>query len=180
MHKITQIQVQSFSSCSDQLSERGINVISATLTMTWLLVPDGLVWVFLKLLGHTQQALEFSQNGMKNKTPPVSRISVEETSCSGERSEEKDQTGWSWQKGYSNSDNHSLQWWWVEKLLRMNYTLNLEVDGLQQQTTCGVPLLSARGQWTQAPKTRKGEDWKHVAWSNASGFLLRQRMVGPE
>ena len=37
------------------------------------------------------------------------------------------QNGWSWQKGYSKSDNYSLQVLWAEKLLR-KCMCKLEVD----------------------------------------------------
>ncbi len=47
-----------------------------TLNVEWLLVPDGLVWVFKKLLiycdFHAQQSLGFTENGLKKRKYPVS------------------------------------------------------------------------------------------------------------
>ncbi len=48
----------------------------------WLLVPDGLVWVFHKLLiywdFHTQPSLGFTENGPKKRKYPVSGSCVDE------------------------------------------------------------------------------------------------------
>ncbi len=57
-------------------------------------------------------------------------------------------------------------------------TSNPEADELQQQKTTPVPLLSAnnrkrRLQFTQAQQNWRLEDWKNVAWSDESRFLLR-------
>ncbi len=50
--------------------------------MEWLLVPDGLVWVFQKLLIywdlHTQPSLGFTENGQKKRKYPVSGSCVDE------------------------------------------------------------------------------------------------------
>lgn len=78
----------------------------------WLLVPDGLLLVFRKLLISCnfpkQQSLEFAQNGVKSKKHPVSLESAAWNSCLCERSEENDQTDQRWQDGYSNSNNRSI------------------------------------------------------------------------
>ncbi len=46
------------------------------LNVEWLLVPDGLVWVFQKLLIYwdflTQPSLGFTENGLKKRKYPVS------------------------------------------------------------------------------------------------------------
>lgn len=49
------------------------SIISVTSNVAWMLVSDGLVWVFHKLLGflHTM-CLVFTQNGAKNKKDCVS------------------------------------------------------------------------------------------------------------
>ncbi len=57
-------------------------------------------------------------------------------------------------------------------------TSNPEADGLQQQKTTRVPLLSAKNrkqrlQLTQAHQNWTIEDWKNVAWSDESRFLLQ-------
>ncbi len=50
--------------------------------MEWLLVSDGLVWVFQKLLicwdFHMQPSLGFTENGSKKKKYPVSSSCVDE------------------------------------------------------------------------------------------------------
>lgn len=55
---------------------RGKKVILVTSPVVWLLVPEGLGWVFQKLLisrtFHTQQSQEFIQSGAKNKKHPFS------------------------------------------------------------------------------------------------------------
>ncbi len=52
------------------------------LNVEWLLVPDGLVWVFQKLLiywdFHTQPSLGFTENGPKKRKYPVSGRCVDE------------------------------------------------------------------------------------------------------
>ncbi len=49
--------------------------------MEWLLVPDGLVWVFKNLLiywdFHAQPSLGFMENGPKKRIYPVSGSSVD-------------------------------------------------------------------------------------------------------
>ncbi len=60
-----------------------------TLNMGWLLVPDGLVWVFQKLLiywdFHPQPSLGFTENGPKKRKYQVSGScrTVEENPSSG-------------------------------------------------------------------------------------------------
>ncbi len=53
-----------------------------TLNVEWLLVPDGLVWVFQKLLIywdlHMQPSLEITENGPKKRKYPVSGSCVDE------------------------------------------------------------------------------------------------------
>ncbi len=52
------------------------------LNVEWLLMPDGLVWVFHKLLiywdFHTQPSLVFTENGLKKRKYPVSASCVDE------------------------------------------------------------------------------------------------------
>ncbi len=58
------------------------------LNVEWLLVPDGLVWVFHKLLiywdFHTQPSLWFTENGPKKRKYPVSGSSVDENALISE------------------------------------------------------------------------------------------------
>ncbi len=60
----------------------------------------------------------------------------------------------------------------------MHNTSNPEADGIQQQKTTRVPLLSAKNstqriQFTQDSPNWTIEDWRNVAWSDESRFLLR-------
>ncbi len=52
------------------------------LYLEWLLVPDGLVWVFQKLLiywdCHAKPSLEFTENSPKERKYPVSSSCVNE------------------------------------------------------------------------------------------------------
>lgn len=57
------------------------------------------------------------------------------------RSEENGQIGWSCQEGHSNSYNHSLQAGWAEKHPSIHETLNILMDGLQQQKTTLCPTF---------------------------------------
>ncbi len=61
----------------------------------WLFVPDGLVWVFQKLLiywdFHVQLSLEFTENSPKKRKYPVSGSCVDENALL--MSEENGQTG---------------------------------------------------------------------------------------
>lgn len=56
---------------------------------------------------------------------PVSHRSEMETPCWWKRSQENGQTSLSWQEGYGNSINHSLQTRWAEKHPRMYSVANL-------------------------------------------------------
>ncbi len=66
-----------------------------TLNVEWLLVPDGLVWVFQKQLiywdFHGQPSLRFTENGPKKRKYPVSGSCVDKNALL--RSEENGQTG---------------------------------------------------------------------------------------
>ncbi len=64
------------------------------MNVEWLLVPDGLVWVFQKLLiywdFHTQLSLGFTENGLKKRKYPVSGSCVDDNALL--MSEENGQT----------------------------------------------------------------------------------------
>ncbi len=95
-----------------------------------LLVTEGFVWLFQKLLiywnFHKQLSLGFTENGLKKRKYPVSGSSVGKNGSHWcQRSEENGQTGLSWEKGNSNSNNHSykLSMYYVEEHL---WTHNFE------------------------------------------------------
>ncbi len=69
--------------------------------------------------------------------------------------------------------------------VQMHNMSNPEADGLQQQKTTPVPLLSAkirkqRLRFTQDHQNWTIEDWKNVVWSDESRFLLQHSDVGSE
>ena len=66
----------------------------------------------------------------------------------------------------------------LQKSISEHNTSNLEADGLQQQKTMPVPLLSAKNrklrlQFTQAHQNWTIENWKNISWSDESRFLLQ-------
>ena len=75
----------------------------------WLMVPDRLVWVFIKLLillkFPTLQSQEFIHIRAIIKKQPVLKT---ETPCGWGTSVKNGHTGWCWQKGCGNSGNRSL------------------------------------------------------------------------
>ncbi len=67
---------------------------------------------------------------------------------------------------------------YAEYHLWTHNTSNPEADELQQQKTTPVSVLSAKNrkrrlQFTQAHQNWTIEDWKNVAWSDESRFLLQ-------
>ena len=116
------------------------NLISGPLFVAWYLGPYQESWALLKVMiswdFHAQQSLEFLLTMVpKTKNILWAEVPWMETPCWFYRWEKNSHTGWSWQKGYVNSDDQSLQLCWAKKHLRMNNMNNLEVDGPQQQKT---------------------------------------------
>ncbi len=73
---------------------------------------------------------------------------------------------------------------YAEYHLWTHNTSNPEADGLQQQKTTPVPLRSDKNstrriQFTQDHQNQTIEDWKNIAWSDESRFLLHSD-VGSE
>ncbi len=150
--------------------------------MEWLLVPDELVWVFQKLLiywdFHTQPSLGFTENGQKQK------ISSERQLC--ERKCLVDVRGQRRMGRLVRDDrkatvtqittryNQGMQNTISERTTRRS----LKPMGYSSRRPHRVPLLSAKNrkrrlQFTHAHQNWTIEDWKNVAWSDESGFLLR-------
>ncbi len=147
--------------------------------MEWLLVPDGLVWVFQKLLiyrdFHSQPSLGFTENGPRKRNYSVSGSCVDKNGLliSEVRGEWAD---------------------WLEIIVTQittRYNQGMQ-NTISERTTCRtlkqmdsssrrphrVPLLSAKNrkrklQFTQAQQNWTIEDWKNVAWSDESRFLMR-------
>ncbi len=159
------------------------------LNVDWLLVPDGLVWVFQKLLiywdFHTQPSLGFTENGPKTRKYPVSCRCVDENALL--MLEVRGQ----WRMSRLVRDdrkatvtqittryNQDMQNTIFERTTRQT----LKRMGSSSRRPHRVPLLSAKNrnqrlQFTQAQQNWRIEDWKNVVWSDESRFLL-QHSVG--
>ncbi len=153
--------------------------------MEWLLVPDGLVWVFEKktadLLGfsHTTISRVYTEWSKKEK------ISSERQLCGrkclvdvrGQRRMGRlvrddimatvAQISIRYNQGMQNTISE-----------RTTHRTLKEIGGSSSRRPHRVPLLSAKNrkrrlQFTQAHQNWTIEDWKTVAWSDESWFLLR-------
>ncbi len=150
--------------------------------MEWLLVPDGLVWVFQKLLiywdFHAQPSLGFTENGQKQK------ISSERQLCG-----QKCLVDFRGQRGMGRLVRDDRKATVTQITTRYNQGMQntiserttrrtLKQMGYSSRRPHWVPLLSAknskqRQQFTHAHQNWTIEDWKNVAWSDESLFLLR-------
>ncbi len=169
---------------SNRASEWGRKGILVTLNVEWLLVPDGLVWVFQKLLiywdFHEQPSLEFTENGPKTRKYPVSGRCVDKNAwlmseVRGQRRMDRlvrdDRKAKVTQITRYNQDMQNTIF---ERTTRQT----LKRMGYSSRRPHRVPLLSAKNrkqrlQFTQAQQNWTIEDWKNVAWSNESRFLLQ-------
>ncbi len=152
-----------------------------TLNEEWLLVPDGPVWVFQKLLiywdFHAQPSLGFTENGLKKRKYPVSGSCVDEKCLVDVRGQRRmDRLVRDDRKATVTQITTRYKPRYAEYHLWTHNTSNPEADVLQQQKTTPVPLLSDKNrtrriQFTQTHYNRTIEDWKSVAWCDDSGFL---------
>lgn len=129
------------------------------LTIAGMLVPNGLLLVFQKLLiwdSHVQLSLEFKKNVAKTRKIQWVAVLQTVTPCKWEWSEENSQTCLSWQESYSKPNSHSLLPSSAENHLGPQNISNLEADALQQQTTvlASTPI-------TQAQKSEATADTRH-------------------
>ncbi len=155
--------------------------------MEWLLVPDGLVWVFADLLGfsHTTISKVYRKGSEKEK------ISSEQQLCGrkclvdvrgqrrmgrlvrDDRKVTVTQITTRSNQGMQNTISERTTHWTLEQ---MGYSSR------RPHRVCA--LLSAKNrkrrlQLTQAHKNWTIEDWKYIALSDGSRFLL-QHSVGSE
>ncbi len=153
------------------------------LNVEWLLVPDGLVWVFQKLLiywdFHTQPSLGFTENGLKKRKYPVSGSCVDENALL--MSEVRGEwTDWLTVTQITTRYNQDMQ-----NIISEHTThRTLKQMCSSSRRPHRVPLRSdknstRRTQFTQTPQNWTIEDCKNVAWSDESGFLLHSD-VGSE
>ncbi len=142
--------------------------------MEWLLVPDGLVWVFQKLLiywdFHTQPSLGFTENGPKNRKYPVSGSCVDENALlmSGQRRmgrlvrDDRKATVTQITTRYNQGMQNTIS----ERTTRRT----LKQMGYSSRRPHRVPLMSAKNrtrrlQFTQAHQNWTIEDWKRcLVW----------------
>ncbi len=151
--------------------------------MEWLLGPDGLVWVFQKLLiywdFHAQPSLGLTEIGQKKE-----KISSERQLCGrkclvdvrGQRRmgrlirDDRKATVTQITARYNQVMQNTIS----EHTTRQT----LKQMGYSSRRPHRVPLRSAKNkkrrlQFTQAHQNWTIEDWKSVAWSDESRFLLR-------
>ncbi len=148
--------------------------------MEWLLVLDGLVWVFQKLLiywdFHIQPSLGFTENGPKKRKYPVSGSCVDENALlmsevRGEWAVRDDRKATLTQ--ITTRYNQCMQNTISEHTTRQT----LKQMGYSSRRTHRVLLLSVKNrkwrlQFAQTHQNWTIEDWKNVAWSDESRFLL--------
>ncbi len=149
--------------------------------MKWLLVPDGLVWVFQKLIYwdfHAQPSLGFTDNGPKKRKYPVSSSCVDGNALlmSGQRRmgrlvrDDRKATVTQIITRYKEGMQNAISEHTTRRTLKQM--------GSSSRRPHRVPLLSAKNrkrrlQFAQAHQNWTIEDWKNVAWSDESLFLLR-------
>ncbi len=144
--------------------------------MEWLLVPDGLIWVFQILLiywdFHAQPSLGFTENGPKNIKYPVSGSCVDENALLM-----SEQVRGEWADMVTDDRKATVT------QITICYTQRtarrtLKQMGYSSRWPHRVPLLSAKNrkrrlQFVQAHQNWTIEDWENVAWSDESRFLLQ-------
>ncbi len=152
--------------------------------MEWLLVPDGLVWVFPKtadLLGFPRTNISRVYREWSEKE----KISSERQFCGrkclvhvrGQRRmvrlvrDDRKATVTQITTRYNQGMQNTIS----ERTTRRT----LKQMGYSSWRPHWVPLLSAKNrkqtlQFAQAHQSWTIEDWKNVAWSDESWFLLRQ------
>ncbi len=151
--------------------------------MEWLLVSDGMVWVFQKLLiywdFHTQPSLGFTEYPESSSCVDENALLISEVRGEWGRLFRDDrkttvtQITTRYNQDLQNTiSEHTTRW----TLKQMSYS---------SRRPHRVPLLSAKNrkrriQFTQTHQNWTIEDWKDVAWSDESRFLLQYSDVGSE
>ncbi len=158
--------------------------------MEWLLVPDGLVWVFQTLLIYWDfqalPSLGFTENGPKKRKYPVSGSCVDKNaSCYVRGQRRMDRLVRDDRKTtvtqITTRYNQDMQ-----NIISEHTTRRTQKQmGSSSRRPHRLPLLSAKNstrriQFTQDHQNWTIEDWKNVAWSDESRFLLRHSDVGSE
>ncbi len=147
--------------------------------MEWLLVPDGLVWVFQKLLIYwdfnAQPSLGFTENGPEKRKYPVSGSCVDENALL--MSEENVRLVRDDRKATVTKITTRYNQGMQNTISEHTTHRTLKQMGSSSRRPHRVPLLSAKNstrriQFTQDHQHWTIEDWKYVAWSDESWLLL--------
>ncbi len=149
----------------------------------------GLVWVFQKLLiywdFHAQPSLGFTENGPKKRKYPNIRAAVVWTKmpwwCQRRMSRLVRDHRKATVTQITTHYNQGLQNTISEHTTRRT----LKQSGSSSRRPHRVPLLSSKNMtrrllFAQTHQNWTTEDWKNVAWSYESRFLLRHSDVGSE
>ncbi len=157
------------------------------LNVEWLLVPDVLVWVFQKLLiywdFHAQPSLGFTENGLKKRKYPVSGSCVDENDVRGQRRmgrlvrDDRKATVTQITTRYNQVMQNTISEHTTRRTLKQM--------GSSSRRPHRVPLLSSKNMtrrllFAQTHQNLTIEDWKNVAWSDESRFLLQHSDIGSE
>ncbi len=155
------------------------------LNVEWLLVSDGLVWVFQKLLiywdFHTQPSLGFTENDPKKRNYPVSGSCVDENALFRRMDRLVRDDRKTTVTQITTRYNQDMQNTISEHTTRQT----LKQMGSSSRRPHRVPLLSDKNrtrriQFTQNHQNWTKEDCKNVVWSDETGFLLLHSDVGSE
>ncbi len=150
--------------------------------MEWLLVPDGLVWVFQKLLiywdFHTQPSLGLQRIVWKKKISSKRQLCGQKclVDIRGQRRMGRLVRD-DWKATVTQiitRYNQGMQ----NTISECTTRRTLKQMGYSSRRPHLVPFLSAKNrkrrlQFAQAHQNWTIEDWKNVAWSDESRFLLR-------
>ncbi len=155
--------------------------------MEWLLVPDGLIWVFQKWMiywdFHTPPSLGFTENGPKKRKYPVSGSCVDENALL--MSEENGQTVRDDRKAtvtqittrYNQGIQNTISEHTTRRILKQM--------GYSSRKPHRVPLLSAKNrkrrlQFAQARQNWTIEDWKMLPGLMSLDFCCDIQMIESE
>ncbi len=157
-----------------------------TLNVGWLLVPDGLVWVFQKLLiywdFHEQPSLGFTENGLKRENIQWAAVVWMKMACWCQR--RMGRLIRDYRKTTVTKKNTRYNQDMQNSISEHTTRRTLKQMGYSSRRPHRVPLLSAKNRkWRlQLAQTHQNwtiEDWKNVCWSDES-FCCDIQMIESE